>query len=67
MNGRVLAECAGGLVVTRTLIASLLEPGRLDRRGQASLVCTARLNRDSWLMRVELLTWGGRSDLRIAL
>jgi transposase len=65
---RLLRSVPGvGPVVAFTLMASLPELGRLDRRRLASLVGVAPFNRDSGLMRGKRTTWGGRADLRAAL
>ncbi len=65
---RLLLSVPGvGPVIARTLIASLPELGRLDRRRLASLGGVAPFNRDSGLMRGKRTTWGGRADVRCAL
>ncbi len=56
-----------GKVVAATLIASLPELGRLDRREIASLVGVAPFNRDSGTMRGKRTVWGGRPNVRAAL
>jgi len=56
-----------GPVLSGTLLASLPELGRLDRKQIAALVGVAPLNRDSGLFRGRRTTWGGRSDVRAVL
>jgi transposase len=68
MRAQLLESVPGvGKVVATTLIASLPELGRLDRREIASLVGVAPFNRDSGTMRGKRTVWGGRSDVRAAL
>ncbi len=59
--GRCAAEAIrrARALVARTLITSLPELGRLDRRRLASLVGVAPFNRDSGQMRGKRTTWGG--------
>ena len=67
-RARLLESVPGvGKVVATTLIASLPELGRLDRREIASLAGVAPFNRDSGTMRGKRTVWGGRSDVRAVL
>jgi len=56
-----------GPVVSSTLLASLPELGKLDRKKIASLVGLAPLNRDSGTMRGKRTIWGGRASVRAVL
>ena len=56
-----------GDVTSRTLIAELPEPGRLDRRRIAALVGIAPVNRDSGQMRGHRSIAGGRTAVRNVL
>lgn len=56
-----------GFVTASTLIASLPELGKLDRRQIAALVGVAPFNRDSGKMRGKRSCWGGRANVRTAL
>ena len=56
-----------GPATSRTLLASLPELGRLNRRQIASLVGLAPINRDSGQMRGHRTIWGGRAAVRSAL
>jgi transposase len=56
-----------GPVLTRTLLASLPELGRLDRKKIAALVGVAPLNRDSGAWKGKRSTWGGRGHVRAVL
>lgn len=68
MRAQLLQSVPGvGKIVAATLIASLPELGRLDRREIASLVGVAPFNRDSGTMRGKRTVWGGRSNVRAAL
>jgi len=56
-----------GPVLARTLLASLPELGRLDRKAIAALVGVAPLNRDSGTFRGRRMIWGGRAGVRAVL
>lgn len=56
-----------GPVTSSTLIVSLPELGKLDRRKISALVGVAPLNRDSGTMRGKRAIWGGRADVRAVL
>lgn len=56
-----------GRVVSATLLASLPELGRLNRRQIAALVGLAPFNRDSGMFRGKRRIWGGRAPVRSAL
>lgn len=56
-----------GKVLSVTLLASLPELGRLNRRQIAALVGVAPLNCDSGTLRGTRHIWGGRSAVRTAL
>lgn len=56
-----------GRVVATTLLVSLPELGKLDRRKIAALVGVAPLNRDSGTLRGRRTVWGGRAALRAVL
>ncbi len=56
-----------GRVVSRTLVASLPELGRLSHKQIAKLVGVAPLARDSGTLRGRRLVWGGRAPVRAAL
>lgn len=56
-----------GPVLSITLLASLPELGRLNRKKIAALVGVAPMNRDSGLMRGKRTIRGGRSPVRTAL
>jgi len=56
-----------GQVTSSTLLVSLPELGRLDRRKISALVGVAPLNRDSGTMRGKRMIWGGRADVRAVL
>ncbi len=56
-----------GRILAATLLTSLPELGKLDRRRIAALVGVAPLNRDSGTLRGQRSTWGGRADVRTAL
>jgi len=56
-----------GPVLCATLIASLPELGRLNRREIAALAGVAPLNRDSGTLRGRRMVWGGRASVRAAL
>ncbi len=56
-----------GFVGSSTLIASLPELGKLDRRQIAALVGVAPFNRDSGKMRGKRSCWGGRAHVRTGL
>ncbi len=56
-----------GFVLSSTLIASLPELGKLDRKQIAALVGVAPFNRDSGKMRGKRTCWGGRPYVRAAL
>ncbi len=56
-----------GPVLARTLLASLPELGRLDRKAIAALVGVAPLNRDSGTFRGRRRVWGGRAAVRAVL
>jgi transposase len=56
-----------GPVTSATVLASLPELGRLNRKEIAALVGAAPLNRDSGTLRGRRTIWGGRSRVRAAL
>jgi transposase len=56
-----------GPVLSATLLASLPELGRLDRKAIAALVGVAPLNRDSGALRGRRMVWGGRAAVRAVL
>ncbi len=56
-----------GPVLSVTLLASLPELGKLDRKQIAALVGVAPLNRDSGGRRGTRTIWGGRADVRRGL
>lgn len=56
-----------GRVVSSTLLTSLPELGKLDRKSLAALVGVAPLNHDSGTMRGKRRIWGGRNDVRAVL
>lgn len=56
-----------GPVLATTLIAELLELGRLNRKQIAALVGVAPLNCDSGILRGRRIVWGGRAQVRAAL
>jgi len=56
-----------GRVTSFSLIASLPELGKLDRKKIAALVGVAPLNKDSGSSRGKRTTWGGRGDVRAIL
>ena len=56
-----------GPVLATTLLASLPELGRLNRRAIAALVGVAPLNRDSGTCRGRRRVWGGRAAVRAVL
>jgi transposase len=56
-----------GRVVAMTLVSSLPELGRLNRREIAKLVGVAPLAKDSGTKRGHRSTWGGRADVRACL
>lgn len=56
-----------GPVVQATLITSLPELGKLDRRQVATLAGVAPLNRDSGTLKGQRHIWGGRAGLRTVL
>lgn len=56
-----------GPVLSRTLLASLPELGRLDRKQIAALVGVAPRNRDSGLLRGRRTIGGGRGPIRAVL
>jgi transposase len=56
-----------GQVTQSTLVASLPELGRLNRRAISALVGVAPLARDSGRTRGKRSTWGGRADVRAVL
>lgn len=56
-----------GRVLSTTLLASLPELGRLNRREIAALVGVAPLNCDSGTMRGKRRVWGGRAAVRTVL
>jgi hypothetical protein len=53
-----------GQVLSSTLLASLPELGRLDRKQIAALVGLAPFNRDSGSLRGSRCIWGGRAEIR---
>ena len=56
-----------GRVLATTLLAELLELGRLNRREVAALVGVAPLKCDSGVFRGRRSVWGGRAAVRTAL
>jgi transposase len=54
-------------VLSSTLLASLPELGRLDRKQIAALVGLAPFNRDSGSLRGSRCIWGGRAEIRRVL
>jgi len=56
-----------GPVLAATLLASLPELGRLDRKAIAALVGVAPLHRDSGTLRGRRRVWGGRAAVRAVL
>jgi transposase len=56
-----------GQVLSSTLLASLPELGRLDRKQIAALVGLAPFNRDSGSLRGSRRIWGGRAEIRRVL
>lgn len=56
-----------GPVLSSTLLASLPELGKLNRKQIAALVGVAPLNRDSGTLRGKRTVWGGRSQVRQVL
>lgn len=56
-----------GRVMSLTLLASLPELGRLNRRQIAALVGVAPFNRDSGQWRGHRTVWGGRAQVRAVL
>ena len=56
-----------GPVLSMTLLASLPELGKLNRKQIAALVGVAPLNRDSGDRRGTRTIWGGRADVRRGL
>lgn len=56
-----------GTISKMTMIASLPELGRLNRKEIAALVGVAPFNRDSGTMRGKRCIWGGRADVRKVL
>lgn len=56
-----------GPVLSSTLLASLPELGKLNRKQIAALVGVAPLNRDSGTLRGKRTVWGGRSQVRAVL
>jgi transposase len=56
-----------GPVLAVTLLASLPELGRLNRKAIAALVGVAPLNRDSGTFRGRRMIWGGRAAVRAVL
>jgi len=56
-----------GVITRSTLIASLPELGKLNRREIAALVGVAPFNRDSGKHRGERVIWGGRAQVRQVL
>ena len=56
-----------GPTTARTLLATLPELGRLDRRAIAALVGVAPFNRDSGQWRGHRTIWGGRASVRASL
>jgi transposase len=56
-----------GPVLATTLLASLPELGRLNRKAIAALVGVAPLNRDSGTFRGRRMVWGGRAAVRAVL
>ena len=56
-----------GQVLSSTLLASLPELGRLDRKQIAALVGLAPFNRDSGSLRGSRCIWGGRAEIRRVL
>lgn len=56
-----------GSVSSVTLLASLPELGRLNRKEIAALVGVAPMNRDSGTLRGKRIVWGGRAQVRAVL
>lgn len=56
-----------GPVLASTLLASLPELGKLNRKQIAALVGVAPLNRDSGMFKGKRTVWGGRSQVRAVL
>lgn len=56
-----------GPVLASTLLTSLPELGRLNRKQIAALVGVAPMNRDSGTLRGKRTVWGGRSQVRAVL
>jgi transposase len=56
-----------GPVLSSTLLGSLPELGKLNRKQIAALVGVAPLNRDSGTLRGKRTVWGGRSRIRAVL
>lgn len=56
-----------GKVTVMTIVSSLPELGKLNRKKISALVGVAPLNRDSGTFRGTRSTWGGRSNLRAVL
>lgn len=56
-----------GPVLASTLLASLPELGKLNRKQIAALVGVAPMNRDSGKLRGKRTVWGGRAQVRAAL
>lgn len=56
-----------GKVTTTTLMATLPELGKLDRKQIAALVGVAPMNRDSGTFRGKRSVWGGRASVRAVL
>lgn len=56
-----------GPVLSITIMGSLPELGRINRKQIAALVGVAPLNRDSGVMRGKRSIWGGRARVRAAL
>lgn len=56
-----------GPITSGTLMTSLPELGRLDRRAIAALVGVAPFNRDSGTLRGRRAIWGGRAQVRHTL
>ena len=67
-RAQLLSSVPGvGPVLCATLIARLLELGRLNRKQIAALAGVAPFNRDSGTLRGKRAVWGGRSQLRPVL
>lgn len=56
-----------GPVLSTTLLASLPELGKLNRKQIAALVGVAPMNRDSGKLKGKRTVWGGRARIRAAL